>query len=528
MCYGRLEYPVSGVIEGVKIALANTGLYEFREDNTDIWIKLKDSVRQQQQRVFVHSGVITAANMNDAEIFSTLDDYWWETEKTLQVFPCDIDFHKKAIEETRGYKKLLWIKSLLFRVRYSDYVQLLREVAVPAFLAAYPKGRIHIIQIDEGLVDLLQSIDLTGISGVYSIPEIRQSVRQSIIAGQGSELGSLGSNVLQAVLSGFYPNVYGIVAERFSFLLVFQCYPVLKIHKYKRDTMPSLPDALRSKSILEPNLALQNITNGQNLRTKLEDTRLRHMTRWRDEDVNDLVKWTVERVNALYLSLINPSLFLKDDEAIDFIKQRQFYLTIDRIVSETITVNTEQDTYVRKQLFFDILDKYATLSAKKVDLKKRERTYLRLLKKSHFQDRLEPLIAHMPSRFRTYIVARAEEIYDRTVQQAVEGVWSEDRLDQDRELIQLKRFDKTKSKYIEREHLDTFENFTAELIHGIRNSLHGYRMMNKTYECLLSIHSCEVSNVLPDLATVYLFVLLSDPDEFVRHTWSRDLRANRS
>ena len=508
------------------MALAKTELYEFREDNTGIWVKLKDSVQQQQQRVFVHSGVIKTSNMHDAEIFSTLDDYWWKTEKTLQIFPYDIDFYKKAIEETRGYKKLLWIKSLLFRVRYSDYLQLLREVAVPAFLAAYPKGRIHIIRIDEGLMDLLQSIDLTGISGVYSIPEIGQSVRQSIIAGQGSELGSLGSNVLKAVLSGFHPNVYGIVAERFSFLLIFQCYPVLKIHKHKRETMPSLPDALRSKRILEPNLALQNITSEQDLRTELEDTRLRHVTRWRGEDINELVKWAVERVNALYLSLINPNLFLKDDGTIDFIKQRQFYLTIDRIVSETITVNTEQDTYVRKHLFFDILDKYAALSTKKVDLKKRQRTYLRLLKKSHFKGRLEPLMARMPSRFQTYIVARAEEIYDRTVQQAVEGVWSKDRLDLDRKLIQLKRFDKDSGKYVDRDPRNTFEDFTAELVHGIRNSLHGYRMMSHTYERLLAIHSCEVSNVLPDLATVYLFAFLSDPDEFVQHTWSKDIRVN--
>ena len=219
---------------------------------------------------------------------------------------------------------------------------------------------------------------------------------------------------------------------------------------------------------------------------------------------------------------------MKDDGAIDFIKQRQFYLTIDRIVSETTVVNTEQDTYVRKQLFFDILDKYATLSAKKVDFGKRERTYLRLLKKSHFKGRLEPLIARMPSRFRIYIVARAEEIYDRTVQQAVEGVWSKDRLDQDRKLIQLKRFDKASGKYVDRDPRNTFEDFTAELVHGIRNSLHGYRMMGHTYECLLAFHSCEVSNVLPDLATVYLFALLSDPDEFVRHTWSKDIRANRS
>ena len=512
------------------MALADTGLYEFCEDNTGIWVKLKDSV--QQQRVFVHSGVVTAANMNDDRIFSTLDDYWWKAEKALRLpsmFPLDIASHKKNIEETRGYKKLLWIKDLLFRVRYSDYVQLLREVAVPAFLAEYPKGRIHIIRIDEGLVDLLHAIDLTGISGVYSIPEIGQSIRQSVIAGQGSELGSLGGNVLQAVLSGFYPNVYGIVIARLSFLLVFQCYPVLKIHKHKRGTMPSLPDALRGNRILERNLALQNmIANERDLKTELGESRLRHMTRWGSEDIDKLVEWTVERINALYLSLINPSLFLKDDESIDFIKQRQFYLTIDRIVSETIAVNTERDTYIRKQVFFDILDKYATLSAEKVDLGKRERTYLRLLKKSHFKGRLEPLMAHMPSRFRTYLATTAEKIYDLTVQQAVEGVWSKSRLDQDRRLIQLKKFDKTRGKYIEREHRDTFEDFTAELIHGIRNSLHGYRMMNKTYECLLSIHSCEVSNVLPDLATVYLFALLSDPDEFVQHTWSKDIGANRS
>ena len=515
------------------MALAKTGLYEFFEDNTDIWVKLKDSVRQQQQRVFACSGTITAANMHDEEIFSMLDDYWWETEKKLrlpQMMPLDIAFHKKAIEETRGYKKLLWIKSLLFRVGYSDYVQLFREVAVPAFLTTYPKGRIHIIRIGERLMDLLQAIDLTGISGVYSIPEIRQSIRQSVIAGQGSELGSLGSNILQAVLSGFHPNVYGIVAERFSFLLVFQCHPVLKIHKRKKDTMPSLPDALRgNRRILEPQLALQNmIANERDLKTELENPRLRHVTRWRDEDINELVEWTVERINALYLSLINPNLFLKDDKSIDFIKQRQFYLTIDRVVSETTAVNTEQDTYVRKQLFFDILDKYATLSAKKVDLGKRERTYLRLLKKSHFKGRLEPLMTHMPNRFRTYIVARAEEIYDRTVQQSVEGVWSKDRLDHDRELVQLKRFDKTSGKYVDRAPRNTFEDFTAELVHGIRNSLHGYRMRGHTYECLLAIHSCEVSNVLPDLATVYLFALLSDPDEFVRHTWSKDLRANSS
>ena len=219
----------------------------------------------------------------------------------------------------------------------------LREIVAPAFLSAYPKGRIHIIRVDEGLVDLLQAIDLTGFSGVYSIPEIRQSSRQSLIAGQGSKLGNSGSSVLQAVLSGFYPNVYGIVVERLSFLLVFQCHPVLKMHK--RTTMPSLSDALRGKRILEPNLALQNmIANEQDLKTK-GDTHFRHVPRWHGEDINELIEWVVGRINALYLSLINPSLFLKDDESIDFIKQRQFYLTIDRIVSETIAVNTEQDTY---------------------------------------------------------------------------------------------------------------------------------------------------------------------------------------
>ena len=331
MGYGRLVHPVTGATEGFKMALAQTGLCDFHEDSTNVWVKLKNSVRQQE--LFVYSGSITAANMHDANVFSVLDSYWWDFEKICpQVLPYNSDFYKKTIEEARGYKKLLWIKSLLFRVGFSDYVQLLREIAVPAFLTAYPKGRIHIIRIDKGLLDLLQTIDLIGILGVYSIHEIKQGRRQSITAGQGRGLGSLGSNILQAVLSGFHPNVYGIVAERFSFLLVFQCHPVLKI--YKRTTIPSLSDVLRAKRILEPNLALQNITNEQDLKTKLEDTRLLHVTRWRGEDIDKLVEWTVKRINALYLSLINPSLFLKDDKSIDFIKQRQFYITIDRIVSE--------------------------------------------------------------------------------------------------------------------------------------------------------------------------------------------------
>ena len=121
--------------------------------------------------------------------------------------------------------------------------------------------------------------------------------------------------------------------------------------------------------MLEPLLDPQDLTG--DIRNQREK-RFRHVTYWRSDDINDLVRWVVSRINALYLALINPSYFLKDDLVIDYIKQRQYYLTINRIVSETITVNTELDSYLRKLLFFDILDKYANLSADKVDLRKRE------------------------------------------------------------------------------------------------------------------------------------------------------------
>ena len=136
-------------------------------------------------------------------------------------------------------------------------------------------------------------------------------------------------------------------------------------------------------------------------------------------------------------------------------------------------------------------------------------------------------MADAPTRLRFYISATANEIYDSTIQQAVDGIWSKSRIDVSRQLIQLKHFDRATGKFVDRDPRISFEDFTAEIIHGIRNSLHGYRMMSNAYERLLSIHSCEVSNLFPDLGTIYLFILLSDPDSFVRHERSKPLQTGR-
>ena len=93
--------------------------------------------------------------------------------------------------------------------------------------------------------------------------------------------------------------------------------------------------------------------------------------------------------------------------------------------------------------------------------------------------------------------------------------------------MQVKGYDKASGIYVDQAPRLSFEEFTAELIHGIRNSLHGYRMMGRTYERFLAIHSGEVSNRLPDLGTVFLFAFLSDPAEFMKHTWSKHLSQQR-
>ena len=520
--FGRIEHQDISVVQGIREALGRIGLYEFQEDSSGLWAKLKDSVRD--RGVFTYSGQLTSQNLADNRIFSDLERYWWDLEKRRpQLFSYDRTSYRKRIESARGYKQLTWIKSLLFRVSYEDFPGMLREVVAPAFFRSYPKGSIHLVRIDQNLVKILQALDITGISGVYSIPEIASSRRRSLTAGQGSGLEQLGGNILNAVLSSFYPNLYGIVVDRMSFLLLFQWCPSLKLtDKWKA---PSLVEVLRSKRMLEKRLSLEDFTSStseKDLSRKAGPPRFTHVTRWRSQDVTDLVTWSVQRINQLYLALIDPVSFRNDDGSVDLIKQRQYYLTIDRIISETITVNTEEDTFTRKQIFFDVLDKYATLSAPKIDLKDRERTYLRLLKRTHFERRLEPLLDSLPERQRLYIVTMAKQIYDQSVDQAIKGIWSKGRIDSRRRLVQLKSWDKASSQFVDRPPKISFEDFTAEVIHAIRNSLHGYRMMNRTYECLLAMHSCEVSNTLPDLSTVFLFLLLSDPGAFAQHRWSQD------
>ncbi len=517
--FGRLTHPQPRLVQPLVKALELTKLYEFQDDSSGHWVRLKPSTRS--RGVFNHVGCITAANVGESGVLEALDTYWWQSERDLRPISYDRQSLHGEIARSRGYRKLLWMRHLLFCVRPSQYVQTLREVVAPAFFSSHPRGRIHIVRIATDLNLSLQTIDVLGVMRVYSVPEISQSQRRSLTGGQS---GYLGTSILEAVLSAFHPNLYGLVAERFSFLLVFQCHPRMKIGRGA--ATPVLQDALRGMRPLEPLWSRSEARSTSENSSAPGDTRLRHVTRWRTETIGQLVEWTVERINALYLSLLDPGLFLTDGQSVDFIKQRQFYLTIERIVSETITVNTEADTYLRKQLFFDVLDKYATLSARKVDPKQRQRTYLRLLKQSHFRGRLQPLMAPMPDPFRSYLLKVTQGIYERTVEEAVDGVWSRDRVDSARRLIQVRKFDKTSERYIDGAPRSSFEDFTAELTHGVRNSLHGYRMMAHTYERLLVSHSGEVSNVLPDLATTFLFVLLCDPREFMLHTWSRDVTRN--
>ena len=520
--YGRLFHAQPHLVKLLVTALELTKFYEFLKDSSGHWARLKPSTRS--RGVFTHSGCITADNVGDSGVLEALDSYWWQSERDLPPMPYDRSFLQEEITKSRGYRRLLWMRHLLFCVRPSQYVQTFREVVYPAFFSAYPQGRIHIVRIATELNLALQTIDVLGAMRVYSVPEISQSQRRSLTGGQS---GHLGSAILEAVLSAFHPNLYGLVAKRFSFLLVFQCHPQMRIRQ--RSAIPVLQDALRGKRLLEPlrtrsETSFTSETGSPSAGSRAPGaTRLRHVTRWRTETIGQLVEWTVERINALYLSLLDPSLFLTGEKSVDFIKQRQFYLTVERIVSETITVNTEEDTYLRKQLFFDVLDKYATLSARKVDPKQRQKTYLRLLKQSHFRGRLQPLMVHMPNPFLAYLLKVTRGIYERTVEEAIDGVWSRDRVDRGRRLIQVRKFDKTSARYIDEAPQSSYEDFTAEVIHGVRNSLHGYRMMGHTYERLLVSHSGEVSNVLPDLATSFLFVLLCDPDAFMLHTWSRDV-----
>jgi hypothetical protein len=67
------------------------------------------------------------------------------------------------------------------------------------------------------------------------------------------------------------------------------------------------------------------------------------------------------------------------------------------------------------------------------------------------------------------------------------------------------------------------EDFVTNLLHEIRNSLHGYQLQGGGFEEFLLMHLGKVPDSLPDLALIWYFLILADIQGLVSGEWTRGI-----
>jgi len=239
------------------------------------------------------------------------------------------------------------------------------------------------------------------------------------------------------------------------------------------------------------------------------------------EEISDLLFWAVQRVNSLYSYMFDLTNHCEENEGrISILLLRKRFMTVERILVETHLIVSERDAYVRKTLFFNLHDKYASLMCPPGDLKFRMRIFNRLLKPSHFRSVLKPRIRSLPHPFDSFVPETASQIFESIMASVLTDAWARQRVKgktvRIRQVVPNSR-ERGPKRYRDAE--IPAEDYATHVIHGLRNTLHGYNVAGERFEQDLSLSKGSIPDLLPDLAWVFMFLLLEDPDGLLSGKW---------
>ena len=514
---GRLADPTTS---GCREALEKLKIYDFQEDGTYLWCGLSN--RGKAARILDIIGEIRSDNYEDDRPYATINHLWWPTEKNIPIEMIQDDIPKSMapISRKRGFRAFEAIGKLLFYCRWDQYKEALKNVVAPQFFSRYPGGRILLIRTNDLVGSWKAVVKIIALVSIYGLEELKRmkgTGNMRALSGAHREgIDTIGESVLSTVLSSFYPRIHGFICPRFSFKAVFIPDKPLKIRqRYPWDVYDFLrPGRMFSES---SSLGISDLLEHRRAESEVTHHRYYHRRRWKVEEVVSLLTWCVDGINRVYQSLFDLGNFRTEDNALDSTKHWQLHLTIDRIVLESLHIATERDSLNRKTLFWNLLDKFATISAKKPDLKSRSKLFERLLRKSHYDTSLRRYLTSLPEPFRSYTEDLGEKLYSDVIETTMKGIWASSRVDQSG--VQTKEWDSNSRAFREMSNKISPEDYTVKTVHAVRNSLHTYSLMNKAFEQYLSINNCELGEWLADLNLIWLLMFLSDPNALLSGQW---------
>jgi hypothetical protein len=197
-------------------------------------------------------------------------------------------------------------------------------------------------------------------------------------------------------------------------------------------------------------------------------------------------------------------------------------MTIERMLIETNLIVSERDSYVRKTLFFNLHDKFASLMSDPGDYSERQNVFNRLLKKSHYTNRLSNVLHTIPEPFLSFIRGVGEHLYSQIFQAVVDDIWLTARK---KKAVVIGRVEDRNSAgfgpgvFVD-EQIDE-ETFVARYLHAARNTLHSYFLAHSGFERYMSLSRGMVPDVLPELGWLFMFMMLEDPSGLVGARWKQ-------
>lgn len=499
-----------GYMENIKRILNFSG-YKTVETDENLLLEPLQCETSGERTLINISGTIEENNYSnrkkiiESQVFFSNGSY----EKLYRTTVRDPESYIQGFFKNEGFDSFYYLLAILQLADPTQIISILSDYVVDAFFEKYNKGKIYFIRSEDLLAYMNSTARILGTLDIFGLQEIKIDQKSEVpVALRDAHIPSFDAFInpsIKTVSNAFFPYIYTFMASRIGGYILFLLDKPIKMGPQKREF-----DYFTEDGIFEERRDWTKICTQDNNFDRY--CRYIHKGEFNVEEMDRLIRWIVKNIDQFYFNILDFCNFCNTEEFIDFSFHRKSYLTLERIFMEICNINFELNPYVRKILYFDLHDKITNLA--KSDSQDSSIIFKRLLRLSHFQNKMMKYLSSLPEPFDAYITKYTNEIFLSLIKSSVDNIWISDRRTQ--KGIQLREIDKeNETKWIGKKFKEyntkiSEEEYSVNLLHATRNTLHGYNLRNYNFEKYMAVHRGSISDFLPDLALLWLIIILQD------------------
>lgn len=411
---------------------------------------------------------ITEKNYQEKEIIDILEKLHQThlTDDRENTWKDEEKRHLKNVEglkSLKNWEKLTGITDGLGAGSYGNlFPDYLLKLYAPFFFECFEKGEIWFLPFNED-ASIQFSIEQSILNRRYNPSDHPFGYSQSFGVDFESTLGTIGLEIPMFVR---FPYLQGSMTGSMRGICCFIIKEPISIYKDNVILHEKLMDKTKyfySDSLWE----------GGNPRYIFPPMKF--------DEFKEYFDWYIEALNNLYNFVLN----LPDIES-----KRLVSFSIARSCLDTYLIQILEQPYLRKNLFFTLLDKYAGLVHEfRTGVRGDVDIWNKLLSFNFFENNLESITNNTPSALRLsgFIGDHLRDIVNHLLT----------------------------SKYSDWDKRKLHEDEAIEILRTYRNTHHGYLLYDDQRTTILQ-HDGDIPNYLPDYSLDLWHIFLADPKKFIK------------